>query len=501
MRRTLVGVVLVAGLTCVAALPAYAARWKVGSGPPGAQTRAAYPSGMCYYDTTESGTNQCRYKIDGGTCRWMQDSGSDQCSPNNTPPQVSLTSPANNATFTAGANISLTATASDPGGSVTKVEFFSNGTLRGTDTTSPYAFTWSNVAAGSYSLTARATDNGGATTTSTAVNIVVSGASNSPPSALLTSPANGATFTMPITVTLTASASDANGSVVRVEFFAGQSLIGSDTTAPYSVSWSPSAAGTYVLTARATDNAGATTWSGGVSVTVNPQTFTILINGCCVDPSGSWIHPSSAMSLSIGSTYGQTPMPWAWTSNSLLATTPPSYSGILTGGQDLANFLTSLPPGQVNLISHSHGGNVVLTSQIWSSRQIRRYVQLATPINWDFGDWRLALGYTVSGRCQASSWSDWQQFFGASPYQVGNFAYAAYNSIAGAQNAFEALLAGDYESSYAWFASSVFNALQADAWFESTKVEVEGPTYMFSGRSHGEVHEPYVWDNLPASCK
>jgi hypothetical protein len=111
------------------------------------------------------------------------------------------------------------------------------------------------------------------------------------------------------------------------------------------------------------------------------------------------------------------------------------------------------------------------------------------------------LGYGVAGRCQVSSSSDWVQFWGASPYQVGNFVYNVYQSVAGAIQAFEALNAGDYASSYAWFASSVFDALQADYWFDTTKIEVEGPTYMFSGLAHDELHEPPVWNGIPASCK
>jgi chitinase len=93
----------------------------------------------------------------------------------NTPPTVSLTSPANGATFTAGANITLTASASDSNGTVSQVQFFHNGTLIGSDTTSPYSVVWSAVASGTYSLTAVATDNGGATTTSAAVSITVGG--------------------------------------------------------------------------------------------------------------------------------------------------------------------------------------------------------------------------------------------------------------------------------------------------------------------------------------
>jgi beta-glucanase (GH16 family) len=97
----------------------------------------------------------------------------------NTPPAVSITSPANNATFTAPASIVINANASDPGGSVTSVAFYNGSTLLGTDTSSPYSFTWSNVAAGTYTLTARATDNGGLTTTSTAVSVTIGGTTSS----------------------------------------------------------------------------------------------------------------------------------------------------------------------------------------------------------------------------------------------------------------------------------------------------------------------------------
>ena len=88
-------------------------------------------------------------------------------------PAVSLTAPTANATFYAPASISLAATASDSDGTVSKVEFFNGTTRLGEDTTAPYAFTWNNVTLGSYSLTAKATDNSGATTTSVAVGVTV----------------------------------------------------------------------------------------------------------------------------------------------------------------------------------------------------------------------------------------------------------------------------------------------------------------------------------------
>ena len=94
----------------------------------------------------------------------------------NAAPTVSITAPAANTTFTAPATVNISADAADTDGTIAKVEFFQNGVKLGEDLTSPYAFTWSNVAAGSYSLTARATDNGGAATTSGVVPITVQAA-------------------------------------------------------------------------------------------------------------------------------------------------------------------------------------------------------------------------------------------------------------------------------------------------------------------------------------
>ena len=100
--------------------------------------------------------------------------------PVNSPPLASITSPASGATFTAPANITINATASDSDGTVSRVEFYSGTTLLNTDTVAPYSFAWNNVAAGSYALTVRATDNSGATTISAPVNITVNGVSTLP---------------------------------------------------------------------------------------------------------------------------------------------------------------------------------------------------------------------------------------------------------------------------------------------------------------------------------
>jgi len=91
----------------------------------------------------------------------------------NVAPAVSLTSPTAGQQFVAPGSIRLTATASDSDGAISTVEFLANGSLLASDNTAPYDWTWSNVAAGSYLIIARAYDNAGATTTSAQVTVTV----------------------------------------------------------------------------------------------------------------------------------------------------------------------------------------------------------------------------------------------------------------------------------------------------------------------------------------
>jgi hypothetical protein len=91
----------------------------------------------------------------------------------NVAPSVSLNDPLNNTNFAAGANVVIDASASDSDGAVAQVEFFQGTTLLGSDSMPPYTFVWNNVAAGSYSLSARATDDLGAATSTPPITITV----------------------------------------------------------------------------------------------------------------------------------------------------------------------------------------------------------------------------------------------------------------------------------------------------------------------------------------
>src|SRR3954451_4457783 len=186
----------------------------------------------------------------------------------NLAPSAALTQPANGATFTSPATVSLAATATDSDGTVAKVEFFNGSTKLGEDTTAPYTYDWAGVPAGSYTLTARVTDDLGATTTSAARTITVS-AANTPPTASITSPVDTTSFAWHTDVNIAANASDPGGSVAKVEFFrAGTTKLGEDTTAPYTYRWKNPPTGAHQLTVKATDNLGAVTTSGAVGITV-----------------------------------------------------------------------------------------------------------------------------------------------------------------------------------------------------------------------------------------
>ena len=93
--------------------------------------------------------------------------------------------------------------------------------------------------------------------------------SNIPPVVTLTSPPDGTNIVSPgapVTLQLTAMASDYDGAVTNVEFYAGVTKLGEKATSPYSVPWTIPASGSYQLTARATDNQGATTLSAPVGI-------------------------------------------------------------------------------------------------------------------------------------------------------------------------------------------------------------------------------------------
>ncbi|MEM1325557.1 MAG: Ig-like domain-containing protein [Bacteroidota bacterium] len=198
--------------------------------------------------------------------------------PPNASPTVSITSPLEGAMFLIDDPIPITADAADTDGTITQVEFFVDNQSLGVDTQSPYEVTWNNATFGSHSLTAIATDDMGATTTSASVNIEVTDG-NERPVVDITSPNEGDAFMTNAIINITATASDTDGTVTQVEFFVDGTKIGEDLAAPYETIWSSATNGSYELTAVATDDQGGMTTSASVSTFVtedgNPPTLDI----------------------------------------------------------------------------------------------------------------------------------------------------------------------------------------------------------------------------------
>lgn len=210
-------------------------------------------------------------------------------------PQVSLTSPANNAIFEAGATLTATATASDSDGTISRVEFEVRNTQTGAvwfsanDTSAPYSVTAPNLSVGDFTVRARAVDNEGKSSVDTRaikVNPV-----DTPPVVSITAPTT-TVFLAPANLNFEASASDPGGAVQRVEFQlknldTNQNHNSStDSLAPYTHSATSLLQGRYRLTVRAVDNTG--------RVGETSREYTVRQNQL---PTVAWVVPAADQTL------------------------------------------------------------------------------------------------------------------------------------------------------------------------------------------------------------
>lgn len=194
----------------------------------------------------------------------------------NLPPNVSLDTPTAGSTSVEGEAVSISASASDPDGSVASVQFFAGEELLGEDLVTPYEFDWNNAPVGQHELSARVLDDEGASSTSNAVLIEVL-SNNVAPNVSLSQPLDGAAFSTEDSILIEADATDSDGSVVRVDFLLDGTLLASDSSAPYSFSWTNVPAGSHTLSARAVDDEGATSDSGAASITVTSPDGSVTV--------------------------------------------------------------------------------------------------------------------------------------------------------------------------------------------------------------------------------
>ncbi|MDZ4814044.1 MAG: glycosyl hydrolase family 18 protein [Pseudomonadota bacterium] len=200
------------------------------------------------------------------SCGWYSDLG--VCDGgSNVPPTVSVTAPSNGQSFTAGSNITVSANAQDSDGTVASVQFFRGTTSLGVDSSAPYSVVWNGATAGSYALTARATDNGSASTTSATVNITVNGGGTDTTPPGVPSGLNSPSLTSSsISLSWNASSDNAGGSgVAGYDVYRDGALVGSPAGTSFTNS-GLTAATNYAYRVRARDNAGnASAQSGAIT--------------------------------------------------------------------------------------------------------------------------------------------------------------------------------------------------------------------------------------------
>jgi hypothetical protein len=194
--------------------------------------------------------------------------------PVNSPPLISISSPTKSTAFIAPATVTIEASASDPDGKVVRVEFYNGTTKLGERTSEPWSFTWKEVAEGTYSIKAIATDNSNAQTSSDPVIVVVeksAPAVNQTPSVTISSPGNNEVFESPARISIMANAYDPDGTIDKVEYYIGQKKIGESLDHPYTIIFESDSAGTYEITAKAYDNLNAASVSEPVQFSINAR--------------------------------------------------------------------------------------------------------------------------------------------------------------------------------------------------------------------------------------
>jgi hypothetical protein len=204
----------------------------------------------------------------------------------------------------------------------------------------------------------------------------------------------------------------------------------------------------------------------------------------------------------IADTYGRPLVQFRWVDNGLGDITFPNYSGIVSGGLAFATFINSLglaPGDTLNVIAHSHGGNVALEASYFLSHPYRRLINLGTPVNFDLRGLR---GHGADSHCQVSSYTDATQFFGASPNRqvVHYFDNKARAAVYGYE-ALKAALNRDWDSFLFLSGWAAYYEAQSQLWWLSAKFEPGAHNYMFwGGEKHSDLHEPPVWNAIKNQC-
>ncbi|MDK1289274.1 Ig-like domain-containing protein [Pseudoalteromonas umbrosa] len=179
-------------------------------------------------------------------------------------PEIRFISPQPNSTLLQGQATEVSVTASDADGSVAQLDVYAGQTLLGSFTSGTATVNWQPSTLGAATLSANATDNeGNIATQQIQVNVT-----DKPVVIDLTSPTAGTQYVIGDTINMSAQAQALTGTISSVDFYANGTLLGSDTTSPYTWTYTASVLGNQTLTAVAKDSAGNQATSSGTSISV-----------------------------------------------------------------------------------------------------------------------------------------------------------------------------------------------------------------------------------------
>jgi predicted RNA-binding protein with TRAM domain len=273
------------------------------AGTPAAGTQGSYPLTLTATDV-HSGTATQAFTL----------------TVSNNPPTTAVIVPSNNATVTGTTTLDALATAQQSGATITKDQFVLTGgtfnkTVLGTGTGSlyGYVYSWNTVGVpnGAYTLQSLATDSAGNTAYSAGITITVS---NNPPTTSVIVPSNGATVSGTSTaLDAVATAQQSGTTISKVQFVLtggtfNKTVVGTGTASIYGYvySWNTIGVpnGAYTLQSLATDSAGNTAYSAGITITVsnNPPTTSVIVPSNNATVSGTTALDALATAQQSGAT-------------------------------------------------------------------------------------------------------------------------------------------------------------------------------------------------------
>ena len=188
-----------------------------------------------------------------------------------TQPRVEITSPVSGARFVVNENITFSAAAFATNGAIARVEYYYSGiNLIGVSMNPPFSVMWSNVPAGNFVISAKATSTAGQTTTSVGLPIVV----ETRPLVRIDSPPSDAVFTNGQNITIRTTVLNNDGRLTQVEFFRDTNLLRTITgvtgNPALNVTWSNAPIGNYTLFVIGKNSSGNVLSASNVVVHVMP---------------------------------------------------------------------------------------------------------------------------------------------------------------------------------------------------------------------------------------